>query len=128
METELPEMQRILVSRLFATAEYLFSTPATGVLAERMYMALADAWQCNRTTYGDNPQNPWDHITVEHHSAILHAIDYADGNREDEALDKELGALRQTIRKAFPRPLSTVVSIEEWKRSRYGESCVRDES
>lgn len=118
METESPEMQIVLFSRLLAMADYLFSTPASGVLAERMYMALADAWQCNRNTHGDNPQNPWDHITVEHHSAILHAIDYADGNREDEALDKELGALTQTTRKAFPTPLRTVVSIAEWKRSR----------
>jgi hypothetical protein len=117
METESPEMQRLLVSRLFAMADYLFSTTATGVLAERMYMALADAWECNRLTYGDTPQNPWDHTTVEHHTAILHAIDYADENREDEVLDRELEALRQATRNA-PTPLRTVVRIEEWKRSR----------
>jgi hypothetical protein len=118
METESEEMQIILFSRLLAMADYLFSTPASSVLAERMYMALADAWQCNRNSHGDTPQNPWDQTTVEHHTGILHAINYADENCEDEALDAELEALRQT-RIDARSPRSVVVSIEEWTRVRF---------
>jgi hypothetical protein len=128
LETESHEMQKLIVSRLFAMAEYLFSTPAGGVLGERMYIALADAWQRNRNTHGDTSQNPWDHSTVDHHTAILHAINYADGNCEDVKLDGELEAIRQTSTTKAPKPIRSVTSIEEWKRSRYGESGTSDES
>jgi hypothetical protein len=74
IERESPAMQKLFISRLLAMADYLFTTPASSVLAERIYVALGDAWQRNRDTHGDAPIptmtgvkncNPWDDVTVE---------------------------------------------------------------
>lgn len=99
MKDESPAMQKIFTSRLFAMAEYILTTPAGSILAERMYVALGDAWQRNRDTHGDAPIpartgikncNPWDDKTVELHSTLLRALEFADGNYDDDELRQEL--------------------------------------
>lgn len=99
VEGESLGMQNILFSRLVAMAEYLLTTPAQGVLAERMYIALGDAWQHNRDTHNDDriparisveSRNPWDDVTVDLHHAILRALEFSIGNADDEGLAEEL--------------------------------------
>jgi len=87
MENESQAMQKLVTPRLIAMAEYIFTTPGGSVLAERMYLALGDAWQHNRTTHGgdDLNCNPWDGKTVELHSAILEALRLAASESHEDA-------------------------------------------
>jgi hypothetical protein len=118
IEIESQEHQTLLTSRLLAMAEYLMTTPAKAMLAERLYIACAAAWKHNRQnkTTGRAEFSLLEEETLKRNTAIMRAIDFVDGNREDADMNEEVRHLRLQL--CVPGTNSGVVDIYEWKRQR----------
>lgn len=110
--------RELLSARTLAMAQYLLKTPASEMLIELLQIACGKAWRHNRENHSIRMSDAmaFEDETRAHNIAIIRAIEFVRGDREDDDLKQELDDLVQRRSQHHgTSPAYKVMSIEEWK-------------